>query len=73
MKNKKVYVVVDGTNSNNYPVLYWVNEYTEDEFDMFWNNKITFSELVGMKRVAFDSVYDTEDEAYKRIEGLEEF
>ena len=67
------YVVVDGTNANNYPVLFWVNEYTEDEFNLFWNNKITFTELVGMRRVEFDSVYDTKEEAYKRIEELEEF
>ena len=49
-----------------------LNEYTEEEFYMFWNNKITFSELDGMRGVEFDSVYNTEDKAYKRIEELEE-
>lgn len=72
---KMIYVVVNGTNSNNSDGGYngyWVNKYTKEEFNEFWENRITFNELVGMNRVEFEGSFDTEDEAWEHARELGE-
>lgn len=72
---KMIYVVVNGTDSSNSDGGYngyWVNKYTKEEFKQFWNNKITFQELVGMSRVEFESAFNSEDEAWEHARELGE-
>ena len=72
---KMIYVVVNGTDSSNSDGGYngyWVNEYTKEEFKQFWNNRITFQELVGMSRVEFEGSFNTEDEAWEHARELGE-
>lgn len=72
-KTEKVYIVVNGTRSSNSDGGnggYWVEERTKEEFLECYNNKITFCQLIGIARIELDSFYDSEDEAYKRIEEL---
>ena len=72
---KMIYIIINGTNSSNYNGGYngyWVNKYTKEEFKQFWNNKITFQELVGMSGVKYEGCFNTEDEAWEHARKLGE-